>query len=645
LLEPQTIGHAGPVAFIEGTALELDAAAPPAPVIAVSATDPAALARSREAFAAARGVVLWTNVEDALYPAGWEPGGSAGLRASPQRALPLRASLLRASLLRKGAVGLSGDEPDGAIALRRAGALLRNWEPLFAGLRAAVMPKPAAGKLPDGVSAAEVTSDAASAVSIVNRGHRPFHDDLRVFEPAGGRVMTIPGVSVGPGQSLWLPVDVSLGQKSLCRECSNFSPAARVVYATAELLAIEYENGILAMEFAAPESGEAVLQLEREPVGPFLAAGKPTKFDWDEKTLRARLPIPANPAGDNHVRIGIGMEEPETSAFFNDARRLIIGENNPVSTSYSSADLAARSRLRLPEGFTAAVQSKTPEEILYGVTVPAGMVHGDFANLALEADGMPLGRARLQLFRPASIRLMEAMQIHIGQRTELQPDPPIVPIEPKAGSNVEVSIRNNWPGIQNFKLEAAGAGLDFFPAKNEIAIGAMAERRYELRIFAAEGGAGLRDFRLRVAGGAALELPFRALLLPRGRTVAWTADLDGDGSPEWILDSPKARAIFSSEDGGRWMEFTWKETNTNFLPESGALAGAGAVDVRAVGDALEFTGKGWERTVRLVDAALTVEQNSPLPADGLAPLQQGGVGITVEHPAAGRTVYTLKSGS
>ena len=97
-----------------------------------------------------------------------------------------------------------------------------------------------------------------------------------------------------------------------------------------------------------------VLQLAREPVGPYLAAGKPTKLDWDEKTLRARLPIPASTAAGNRVRVGLAIEAPETSAFFNDARRLVIGQKNVISTVYSSADVASRSRLRLPEGFTAA---------------------------------------------------------------------------------------------------------------------------------------------------------------------------------------------------------------------------------------------------------------------------------------------------
>ena len=619
VLATQTASHGGPIAYVEGRALAIDAAAPPSPVAVISATDPSAFTRSRQAMAGAARALLWTDVEDALYPAGWA--------ANPE------------SPLRKGAVGLSGDERPATGALRRDAALLRNWARLFPGLHSVAMPKP------PGVTAVELVSPVASAVSITNTGTKPFHDDLRVREPMSKRTLVIPGVSVPPGESLWLPVGVSIGRDGLCRECTNFSGAERIVYATAELLSIEFENGILAMEFAAPQPGEVILQLARQPIGPFLAAGKPTAFDWDDKTLRARLAIPASSASGNRVRIGIAIEAPDTSAFFNDARRLIIGRKNLVSTSYSSAEVATRSRLRLPEGFTATPTVKSPDEIDYEIAVPPDALHGDWVNLALEADGMPLGRARLQLFRPATIRLMEAMQVHFGAQTELTPDPPTAPIEPKAGGNLEISIRNNWPQIRTYRLEAAGDGLEFFPPKTEISVGAVDERRVSLRVFAAEGLAGRRDWRLRVTDlavpGADTDLPMRVVLLPRGRTGAWSADLDGDGSPEWVLESQKVRAVFSAQDGGRWMEFTWKDTNVNYLPEQGLFAAPGPVEVRAADDALEFTGKGWKRTARLSETTLTIEQTSPLPADSLGLEKRDGPTLTVARPSPARATYTL----
>jgi hypothetical protein len=627
LLSPQTVSHGGPIAYVEGRALAIDAAAPPASVTTISAIDPDALARSREAIAnTSPNAVLWTHVEDALYPAGWA--------ADPT------------TLLRPGAVGLSGDERPAAVALRRTAALLRNWGPLHSAMRAVAMPKPAAGKLPEGVTANELVSAAASAVSITNRGRLPFHDDVRVFEPLSKRTLLVPGVNVPPGESLWLPLNVSLGPMGPCHECTQFSEAEHIVYATAELLSIEFENGILAMEFAAPVEGEMILQLARKPVGPFLASGKPTEFEWDDKALRARFAIPANAAAGNRVRVGIAMEAPETSAFFNEARRLIIGQKNVVSTAYSSAEVAARSRMRLPEGFTAVPTAKSPNEIDYEIGTPTEALHGDFADLALEADGVPLGRAHLQMFRPVSVRLMEAIRIHFGTETELTPDPPIAPVEPKAGSDLELSIRNNWPGIQNYVLEASGEGLEIFPAKQEVAVGAMEERRVPLRIFAKDGAKdgveGVREWRLQVTGGAEQDLPMRVLLLPRNRTVGWSADLDGDGSLEWVLETQKVRAIFSSQDGGRWMEFNWKDTNLNFLPAQGVFAAAGPVEVHAAGDSLEFVGKGWKRTVRLTDTTLTIEQTTPLAADGLKPDRRGNIDFHIEHPAANRATYILR---
>jgi hypothetical protein len=233
--------------------------------------------------------------------------------------------------------------------------------------------------------------------------------------------------------------------------------------------------------------------------------------------------------------------------------------------------------------------------------------------------------------------------VHLGSQAELTAEPPTATVEPRAGGNVEIVIRNNDSAIQTYRLQASGEGLDFFPAKTEISIAGLEERRVSLRIFAAEGTAdgGLRNWRLQVAGGTNADLPMRVLLLPRGRTVAWSADLDGDGSPEWILESQKVRAVFSPQDGGRWMEFTWKDTNVNFLPEAGAFAARGAVEVRAEGDALEFSGLGWKRTVRLAGTALTMEQSTPLAADGLTEERRGNATLKIERASPSRVVFTL----
>jgi hypothetical protein len=627
LLGTQTASHGGPVAWIDqgnsGLRVPADAAPPPAPVTRISATDPAALALGRAALLATDGALLWTDAVDTLYPAGWEPQPGDVFRA--------------------GAVGFPGEEHAGGPALGRAMALLRNWAAILPELRRETLPKPAAGKLPNGVTAVELTSPAASAVSVTNAGAQAFHDDLRVVEPSTRRVVTIPGVTVPAGQSLWLPVEVALTPAALCRECTNFSKTERILYSTAELLSIEYENGTLGLEFAAPVPAEAVLQLARPPLGPLLAAGMPTTFEWDDQTLRARLPIPAGAAPGYRVHLVLAVEAPAAAAFFNDARRLIVGQKNVVATAYSPDALAERSRLRLPEGYSAKATVKSPGEIDYEVAVPAEAVGGDTVQFGLEADGVLLGRALLQLFPPVSVVLRDALTVHAGPH-EWTPDPPVVPIEPKGGTSLDLAIRNHWPAIRTFKLEASGEGLDFFPARTEIAVGAMDQRHVPLRVFASEASgasSGLRDWVLRVTGAADLELPMRAVLVPRGRTVAWTADLDGDGYPEWVLESARARAVFSAEDGGRWTEFTWKDSNANLLGEQGAFSARGRVAARVDGDALEFGGGGWTRTVKLSEAALTIEQTTTLPP-GPAPAKRGNVTLTVERVSDRKAIYTLR---
>jgi len=619
VLATQTGRHGGPVAWVEGAGLPIDAAPPPI-AQRISACDPAALALSRQALAE-RKAVLWTDVEDQLYPAGWRNGGGAQLVA--------------------GAVGLSGDERPAVAALLRQAALLRHWGTTVLALQPVPAPQLLSEKLPAGVTAVELVSPAASAISLINRSARTFHETMRVFEPASKRTIAV-SVTVPAGDSAWLPLGVSLAPDGLCRECSNFSVTERLVYATAELLSIEYENGILAMEFAAPEPGEAVLQLERRPLGPLLAAGAPVDYEWDGHALRARLPIPRSNAPGHRVRIGLAMELADTAAFFTDARRLIIGQKNTIATNYSSPQVAARSRLRLPEGFTAVAAVRSPQEIEYQVDVPSESLHGDYATLALEADGVLMGRARLQLFRPFSVRLLEAMQVHFGRQAELTPDPPVVPIEPKAGTDIEISIRNNWPAIQTYRLEAAGDALEFFPARTEISIGALAERRVTLRAFGPAGAAGLRDWRLRVSGAGQADLPMRALLVPRDRTAIWSADLDSGGAPAWILESGLVRAVFSAQDGGCWLEFTAKQGNVNFLPETGAFRGVGPVAVRELDNGLEFSGAGRRRTVRLSGATLAIDQDTALPAALIEPTVIANIALTVQRPSATRVIYTLQ---
>jgi hypothetical protein len=180
------------------------------------------------------------------------------------------------------------------------------------------------------------------------------------------------------------------------------------------------------------------------------------------------------------------------------------------------------------------------------------------------------------------------------------------------------------------------------PAKTELNSGAMMERVLELRVFPDNAGPGLHDWSLAFSGDAKLDIRARFVAIPRGRTVVWSADLDGDGTPEWVLENQRARAVFSTQDGGRWLEFVWKDSDLNVLPESGALAGAGPVEVRPGEGALEFVARDWKRTVRLAgEAKLSLEQTAPLAAETLVSGKHNEVRLHVERESPTRAAYTI----
>jgi len=625
-LEPFLALHGGPIAFVEGSPGVFNAPEPPLPVTVVSARSPRALAESRHVFAAGHGSLLWEEVEDMLPPVGWEAAG--------------------APIFRAGAVSMAGDERTPLTPLRRDAALWRYWGGELPAMTRVPPIRLAAGKLPAGVSARQLVAPSrASALCVINQSKNAFAGAFRVFHPPTHRNITLPQIRLAPGEALWLPLDIPLVGGAFCRDCSGFANRDHIVYATAELNAVEFENGVLAMEFSAPEAGEVVLQLSREPSGPLLAAGHPVSFDWDNSTLRARLPIPRGSGPTHRVRIGLAIQPPDSSAFFDDASRFTIGQKNRLQTSYSSEDLAHRSRLLIPQNFHTAADVKSPTEIEYQIDVPADSLHGEWTPLALEADGVMMSRARVQLLRPASVHIREAIGLHYGSLGELLIAPSLVPVNAVSGREVSITIRNNSPEIRDFVVEAHGDGLEFAPPRIEIAIGGSMERDALIRVFPISSLRGLAPWRLHITGAAEIDVPARFAVIPRRAALAYSTDLDDDGQPEWVLENQHARAVFSSHDGGRCLEFVWKDSDINVLPETGALTGKGSVEVQAIPDgALEFHAGNWRRTVRLAGsgASLTIEQTTPLPAEAIQTGKTGNVVFHITRETPTRAVYSIE---
>jgi len=169
-----------------------------------------------------------------------------------------------------------------------------------------------------------------------------------------------------------------------------------------------------------------------------------------------------------------------------------------------------------------------------------------------------------------------------------------------------------------------GKGVTFLPARTEISIPAASEREISVRILADGAASGMQEATVRVSGAADFAQRFLAIPLGRGETVKYTRDLDGDGVADRVLENQRVRASFSGLDG-RWMEWVWKDSEMNLLPDSGLLPGK-------------------SRHTENLDLRnrLTIEQDQPLPPETLQSGKKDGVVYTIERPSPNRAVYTLQ---
>jgi hypothetical protein len=403
----------------------------------------------------------------------------------------------------------------------------------------------------------------------------------------------LPAVAVAPYDVLWLPVDIPLTAGPLCSGCTGFAPSDHLVYATSELTDMEYENGILAMEFIAASPGEVVLQLSHEPTGPLVAAGHPVIFDWDAKTLRARLPIPAGNNKTGRVRVALAVDAPSATAFFDGATVLLIGETNRLTAQFSPRAVADRSRVRSASDLTIAKEEAAqrtvepapedkdkPAMIVYKVGVPAAAIAGDLAQLAIEADGAQLSHSQLRVLPAASMSFEDAVSVRVGPNSSMPLSPATIPVNQRSGREIVVSLRNNAPEIRTFQVEFSVPGLDFSPQKLTVSVGAVLSRDLTFRIFSTGAASGIHEGEVKISGAATVTQPVRFVVLPPTGTVAWSSEGFS------MLENTKSRASFLA---GRWLEMIDKDSGADSQPAGGTVFAGGPVESLRMEDLQKLT--------------------------------------------------------
>ena len=520
----------------------------PAGAVRMSATMPRALDNERKLLTSGTPAIVWTDVFEKLTPA-YQPG----------------------------AITLAGTEGPGAALVRREAQLARFW-----GSQLSALPESSGARLAipvEGISVHQYIADKGNAsttpvaspglsfTSVVNDSPDAWRGEVRVMYPALQRPIALPGVAIASHDVLWLPVNIPLIAGPLCSGCTGFAPSDHLAYATAELTDMEYENGILAMEFIAPSAGEVVLQLSHEPTGPLIASGHPSVFDWDPKTQRARLPIPAGNARTGRVRVALAVDAPPATAFFDSASVLLIGETTHLTAQFSPAPVAARSRLRAAPELTVAQEDAVepehkdqPSHITYKVGVAANAVAGDVALLAIEADGMQLSHSQLRVLPPAAVSFEDAVAIRVAAGSVLPLSPATIAVKQKPGREIVISLRNNAPEIRTFDVTFSVPGLEFSPEKLTVSVGASVARDVTFRIFSSTATPGVHEGELRLSGAAALSEPVRFVVLPPAGPVNWSAEGFS------MLESSKYRSVSL---GDWWLEMLDKDSGEGSLPAGG----------------------------------------------------------------------------
>jgi hypothetical protein len=543
-LQPLAKSHGGPLAEL------------PSGAVRISAIMPRALDNERKLLTSGTQAIVWTDVFETLAP-NYKPG----------------------------AITLAGAETPPAALIRREAQLTRFWGAELSGLTES--PGARLAVPVESVSVHQYIADKAGAVplglsltAVINDSSDAWNGELRVMYPALQRVIGLPAIAVAPYDVLWLPIDIPLTAGPLCSGCTGFAPSDHLVYATAELTDMEYENGILAMEFIAATPGEAVLQISHEPTGPLLAAGHPAIFDWDAKTQRVRLPIPAGNAKTGRVRVALAVDAPPATAFFDSATVLLIGETNRLTAQFSPPSVAERSRVRTVSDLTiakeeTAQQPVAPEDkdkpamVIYKIGVPAAAIAGDIAQLAIEADGMQLSHSELRVLPPAALVFDEAVAVRVAPSSSVPLVPATIPVNQKSGREIVVSLRNNAPEIRTFEVALSVPGLDFSPAKLNVSVGASVARDITFRVFSSSADPGVHEGEVRLSGAATLAEPVRFVVLPPAGAVTWSSNGFS------LLESAKSRASFL---GDRWLEMIDKDSGADSQPAGGTVFTGGPVE-------------------------------------------------------------------
>ena len=194
---------------------------------------------------------------------------------------------------------------------------------------------------------------------------------------------------------------------------------------------------------------------------------------------------------------------------------------------------------------------------------------------------------------PARVRLQIAgVRLPLGEDAALTANPPLFVFQRGKDAAVWVLAENRGGESSDVQVRAEG---EFNTSTHGYVFGGeLRSIGLKLSAFAVEKAAadppaedGLYHGTLHLsASGNSQDVPVSYAIVPEKGAIRYTADFDGDGSAEQVLETAALRAVFSPGEGGRLIALVGKNPDANLTSPMGMLEDAFSFSPNPPGSAL-----------------------------------------------------------
>lgn len=409
--------------------------------------------------------------------------------------------------------------------------------------------------------------------------------NLNVADPASPNArMELPELTLRSRDALMLPLRLPIG-----------TGGEQVIYATAELIKREMANGKISMRFYAPDTAEAVLNLQHAPAGAVTIDGQPAvaNFDAVSKRLTIKLVPPKRHAksDDEDELAGRRQHEHDVEIVYEKGTpelkiktdRLIIGETNQVAVEVANRtsnringklSLIVNRGLRSEElRQDAELSPQTSRTFNFDLPISAKAVDYDLVNLrAAFSDGVSTYFSSTQMADVAprySWEVFPKVAIPLRADTKLELQPPLFLPSDANATSAKFSLRTGNNTSQPTTLSRESLLLTALPLK----LAPDEEMQSEFTFNYAPGEkSAINPFNIKLSDGTLTETAkVNLLTLRKGEAVAFAYDVDRDGFDDYLLENEFLRLIVSPRAGARSFALINKRTGQNVFTSVGGL--------------------------------------------------------------------------